>query len=228
MLHYAALAQSLGTDAVEALVMAHELMTPTQHCPALWLSLLSQIRGIYQGKVLAALEGDALPQNSSTPAGSWMQHMDLLGFECYMGNTTASGGGGGGRVPWEDTVSVATVKAGQLENLAKLGAWSAGFGGMKVACTEVGWISAPWAAESGWGSLLDASDGAISALDTDQRSMAVAYSAFIQAFEAQPWYVGSFFWLWRADPTAGGNSDSSPVVWGKTETLQAIRELWLP
>ena len=44
--------------------------------------------------------------------------------------------------------------------------------------------------------------------------------------EAQPWYRGTFFWLWRADPTSGGFADNSPIPNAK-EAAAAIANLWL-
>jgi len=219
MLHYARLAEE-AMGGVEALIVAHELELPASKCGDHWSSLLAAIRAVFSGKLLVALGGDVLTAPPQEVA--WLRQLDLLGFECYMGNTTASLPA----LPWEDA-PLADVIAGQQENVKKLGEWSARMGGMKIACTEVGWISAPWAAESGWGHLQDASDGSVFALDVSVTSQARAYDAFLSVFEAQPWYAGAFFWLWRADPTAGGGSDASPVVWGKSETMAVIMRHWL-
>ena len=42
-----------------------------------------------------------------------------------------------------------------------------------------------------------------------------AYEALFRAFSGEPWWGGVFWWLWRADATAGGTGDSDFTPHGK-------------
>ena len=53
ILHYAALAQAHGVD---ALIVSHELDRPVTNCAAQWASLVSSVRGVYQGKAYSSDE----------------------------------------------------------------------------------------------------------------------------------------------------------------------------
>ena len=127
--------------------------------------------------------------------------------------------------PWQDARLV-DLQAGALASLRGMGAFAAS-SGLRIACTEGGWLAAPWAAETGWGNQYDLADNTMHALDTWGPAQALAYTALLSQIEAQPWFVGGWWWLWRADPTAGGTSDPSPTPWAK-EASAAIAALWLP
>ena len=216
ILHYAVLAQELG---MAYFILAHELQTPTQNCAAQWSALISSVRSVYDGKLLAAVEGDAL---SAGPAQlAWMRSLDLTGFECYLGSTAPPPTS---NALWEDA-PLADLRAGVAAQLPQLANFSRALGGLDIMCTEVGWMAAPWASEIGWGQVTDLSSSDVVALDVNGASQALAYEAFITELEAQPWFAGAWFWLWRADPTAGGLSDNSPVPWAKQSAV-AISQLW--
>ena len=144
-----------------------------------------------------------------------------MGFECYLGSTAKTPADG---AFWRDA-SLDAMLAGVQSNMPMLANFSALLGGHAIACTEVGWMAAPWASETGWGHMFDLADSNVPALNTNGAAHALAYEAFIRTLEAQPWYEGTWFWLWRTDPTAGGPSDNSPVPWAKESGL-AISELW--
>ena len=118
------------------------------------------------------------------------------------------------------------MQAGVERSLEGMAAFAAS-SGLKIACTEGGWVAAPWASESGWGGMLDLSDSTVHDLDTWGPSQALAYTAMLSVIEAKPYFAGGWWWLWRADPTSGGTSDHSPSPWAK-EASAAIAAQWLP
>jgi hypothetical protein len=214
ILHYAALAGELD---LEAFVLAHELSTPSQNCAAQWVALAADTRRVFNGKLLSV--SDTLTPNAESLA--WLRTLDLVGYECYLGSTAAVPAS---RLPWDDA-PLDDMIAGEAAAMAPLANFSALLGGLKIACTEGGWIAAPWASEVGWGALTDLASGDVVPLNTQTHAHALAYEAFITVAEVQPWYAGAWFWLWRADPTAGGPSDASPVPTGK-ESGAAIAQMW--
>jgi hypothetical protein len=214
VLHYAALAGELR---LEAFVLAHELSTATQNCAAQWTALAAAARSVFSGKLLSV--SDTLAPNAESLV--WMRSLDLVGYECYMGSTAPAPASG---LPWDDAPLDAML-AGEAAALAPLANFSALLGGLPVACTEGGWIAAPWASETGWGHITDLASGDVVPLNTQTRAHALAYEAFITVAEQQPWFAGAWFWMWRADPTAGGPSDASPVPFAK-DSGAAIAQLW--
>jgi len=213
MLHYASLATTIGA---KGLIIAHELDRPVTNCANQWASLLAAVRGVFPGAVSVA-QGSGI-FTAPAPTLAWIKTLDWLGVECYQGSFAAAPA-----QPWQDA-DLAALQAGALASLKDMAAFSAS-SGLKIACTEGGWLSAPWAAETGWGEQHDLADMSIHALDTWGPAQALAYSAFLSQIEAQPWYVGGWYWLWRADPTSGGTSDPSPTPWAK-EASAAIAALW--
>ena len=216
MLHYATLAQASG-GGVDSLIIAHELMVASRYCAAEWSALIASVRAIYTtGKLAVAFSMDG---NGNQEEYTWMSELDWMGIECYLGSTAPPPS-----LSYQDA-SDADITAGFERGAATVSAFSAKVGGLKIACTEGGWLSTPWASETGWGNQLDQSDASIFPLATWGPSQALAYEAFLTVFEAQAWYLGSFLWLFRADPTAGGISDNSPTPWGK-EAAAAIALIW--
>lgn len=60
------------------------------------------------------------------------------------------------------------------------------------------------------------------------RSQALWYAAVLQAYYAQAFFDGFLFWLWPADPSAGGLSDSSCTPAGKPLVLAELLARWGP
>lgn len=217
ILHYATLSQQAGAD---GLIISHELDRPVINCATQWASLLESVRGVFSGDVTITVPGSVL---SMAPPPAWMGDLDWLGYECYLGSyapTPASG------LPFDDA-SQEDMNAGAVKVVNDtLGKLSSIYNGKQVACTEVGWMSAPWAAEVGWANMFDYSNQDVSMLDQWAVSQAMAYTAFLQAVEPLPYYRGTLgFWVWRADPTAGGHSDVSATPWGKDASV-AIAKAW--
>ena len=215
MLHYAALASNISAA---GLIIAHELDRPVTNCAAEWTALLAAVRASFGGAVSIA-QGSGI-FGAPAPALAWIKTLSFLGVECYQGSLATAP-----EQPWQDARLV-DLQAGALASLRGMGAFAAS-SGLRIACTEGGWLAAPWAAETGWGNQYDLADNTMHALDTWGPAQALAYTALLSQIEAQPWFVGGWWWLWRADPTAGGTSDPSPTPWAK-EASAAIAALWLP
>ena len=213
ILHYAALAARAGAD---GFLVAHELENPIRHCARRWQILLNHTRNVFTGSVSVAVLPDSFDVPNATIA--WLSRLDWVGVDCYIGGAAPAPA-----MPWEDATLDELIE-GVTTNARPVAAFAARVG-RQVACTEVGWITSPWASETGWGTLLDPASQDVAMLDVNGASQALAYAAFVRVFEAAEWYAGTFFWLWRADPTAGGPSDASPVVWGKPAAVTLI-SLW--
>jgi hypothetical protein len=96
----------------------------------------------------------------------------------------------------------------------------------KIVCTEVGWPSRPWAYSGRAGiTVLDPEDGSVVEQCVSTRAQAMAYAGFLATYYAQPWFDGVLFWMWRADPTAGGGSDDGFVPTGK-EAAAVVKAAW--
>ena len=214
ILPYARLAQAAGAA---GFVVAHELDRPVTNCAAEWATLLAAVRGAFFGAVSVA-QGSGIFQ-AAAPTQAWLRTLSWLGVECYLGSSAAAP-----PEPWRDA-ALADMQAGVAKSLQSFAAYSA-TSGLKIACTEGGWLAAPWASEAGWGQLFDFADASVHFLDVSGPAQALAYTALLSVIEAQPWYVGGWYWLWRADPTAGGTSDPSPTPWAK-EASAAIASLWV-
>lgn len=49
----------------------------------------------------------------------------------------------------------------------------------------------------------------------DVSAQASYYGDVLNALAAQPWFQGTYWWLWSTDPTAGGLNDTSYTPQGK-------------
>jgi hypothetical protein len=214
VLHYARLAAATGMD---GLVLAHELDRPVENCADRWTALVGAVRAAYGG-ALSVAQGSYVVFKAAPATLAWVKTLDYVGIECYQGSLAPAPA-----VPWRDAPP-ADLAAGLLASLDGFAAFHNATG-MQLACTEGGWLAAPWAGEGGWGTLLDPADTTVHFLDNFGASQAAAYTALLTVIEAQPWYAGGWYWFWRADPTAGGTSDPSPVPWAK-EAAEAIAAVW--
>lgn len=69
---------------------------------------------------------------------------DQVGLDCYLGGTAS--------IPSSATPSFDAPLADMIDGMEKksvaVANLSQAVGGLKIGCTEVGWISAPWASET--------------------------------------------------------------------------------
>jgi len=231
VVHYAQLAGGAGVDAY---LLSHELQQAVTVCPDLWLAQLAAVRAVFSGRVSTAFNPDGpaiLP--AAVAAAPWVQALDFIGVDCYFSPPLPPWGGGGGLspsdvhppLPWQD-VAPATLLAAFDALMPPFAALAAATGGKKIVCTEVGWASRPWTYAYRAGTpRLDGEDCSVWDQCVSAGAQAMAYSAFLQAYSAQPWYDGVLFWDWRADPTAGGLSDDGFTPSGKS-AANVTRQFW--
>jgi hypothetical protein len=231
ILHYAALAAATN---VTAFLVQHELYTAAEHCPARWEQLISQVRRIYPtGLVSAAFFGDILdPQVQQTVP--YVKMLDFLGIDCYSGPGPLPNIPYGPVnyshpvLPWQN-VELNTLIAAKRTLMAQY-EQTAQWAGLQIVCTEVGFQSRPWS-YAGYSGVpqLDGADCSVIDQCVSMSAQVLAYQAYLTAFYApeNEWFAGSLFWLWRADPTAGGLSDDGFGVNGKP-AVALIRAFWQP
>jgi len=214
-LHYAALAAAWGVD---AFLLAHELAVPNLHCPALWAQLLARVRGVYAGRVSSVLYFESSAANSP-----WVAGLDFLSVDCYF--TAPLPHSLVPALPWQD-VTLEQLVAAEAALMPPLANFSQRFS-KPIVCTEIGMPSRPWA-YTGWGNtrMLDGEDCSVSDQCISVAAQALAYTAWLQVYYAQPWFDGFLFWIWKADPTAGGLSSNSFSPQGKPPVLNEIKALW--
>jgi hypothetical protein len=221
VVHYAELAASTSTDVY---LLSHELQQAVTVCPTLWEDQLTKVRGVYKGLVSTAFnpDGDSILPALVTSA-PWVQALDFIGVDCYFTPPLPPYNGSGGLspsdvhppLPWQD-LSQDEVLAAFSKLMPPFAALSKATGGKKIVCTEVGWASRPWTYAYRAGTpRLDGEDCSVWDQCVSTNAQAMAYSAFLQTYSAQPWYSGVLFWTWRADPTVGGLSDDGFSPAGK-------------
>jgi hypothetical protein len=85
-----------------------------------------------------------------------------------------------------------------------------------ILITEVGYQSRPSCHVRPWGTVVhDPLDDSAWLEDHDMSCQANAYEALFRVFSNEEWFAGVFWWLWRADTTAGGTGCSDFTPHGK-------------
>ena len=216
-------------------------------CPTRWRALISSVRSVYSGLVSAAFLADILTETVQAKVASYVVgHLDFLGVDCYTGPGElplipyakhSSASYPHPVLPWQDVALnvLSRAKQGTLAQYAQTAAWAK----MNIVCTEVGWPARPWSyggghtqqlprsiADDGHADL-DAADCSVIDQCVAVDAQALAYEAFIETFYSpnNTWFDGVLFWLWRADPTAGGLSDDGFVATGKPAAA-VVAEAW--
>jgi hypothetical protein len=210
-----------------------------------WSALVASVRKVYGGLVSAAFLADILTETVQTKVAPYVVgRLDFLGVDCYTGPGElplipyAKHGSASYPhpvLPWHDVASdvLRSAKRGTIAQYAQTAAWAK----MKIVCTEVGFPARPWSYGGGYTQQRAVADDGHADLDAADCSVidqcvavdaqALAYAAFIDTFYApnNTWFDGTLFWLWRADPTAGGLSDDGFVATGKPAAA-VVAEAW--
>jgi len=216
-LHYARLAATWGVD---AFLLAHELAVPNLHCPLLWMDLLAAVRSVYGGAVSSVLYFESTQANAP-----WVASLDFLSVDCYF--TAPIPPARIPRLPWQD-VALGDLLAAEAALMEPLHNFSQRFA-KPIVCTEIGMPSRPWAYR-GWGNtpMLDGDDCSVNDQCVSVAAQALAYNAWLHTYYQQSWFDGFLFWIWKADPTAGGMTSNSFSPQGKPAVLSAIKAFWGP
>eukprot|EP00041_Stephanoeca_diplocostata_P029241 m.858340 g.858340 ORF g.858340 m.858340 type:complete len:788 (+) comp23522_c0_seq14:74-2437(+) len=70
----------------------------------------------------------------------------------------------------------------------------------------------------------DPEDCSATGLCADTGEQARVYEALLATLYPRDWFLGVNWWLWRADPTAGGETDYTFTPQGKKDTLAVMRK----
>ncbi len=129
-------------------------------------------------------------------------------------------------MPWADATLDDLITAAN-KTMRDFQETSAGFGGKKIVCTELGMPSRPHAYKT-WGGafLLDPEDCSVFDQCFSINAQLLTYQWWLNVFYNQPWFDGFLFWHWRADPTAGGMSSDGFTIQGKAPIQQALKAFW--
>lgn len=210
MVGYARMAQERG---VELLSIGSEYQTLTQPVYApYWNALIDAVRGVYGGKLTyAAYLGEA----SSVP---FWGRLDYVGANIYVGLATQSN-------PSVDDLVAAWSRpppdpqhAGQTGGMipAEYLAYIAKAAGKPVLITEIGYRSAPGAAQK--------PEAVGVSGQVDGAGQAALYEAMFQVWlrDRPDWVKGLFLWDWQPVPTAEDATGYTP----QDKPAEAVMKRW--
>jgi len=185
ILHYAALAQAAGMD---ALCIGNEL-EGTTHREDDWRGLIADIRRTFSGPLTY---GAGFDEVLKVP---FWDALDYIGVSAYY--------------PLVEQPSVparAEIAAGWQPIVGRLERLAARVQ-KPVLFTELGYRSVDIAAHQPWNS------GGTSSVNLQLQ--ADAYAAFFDAVWPRPWLAGVYWWKWDSFPDAGGPQDDDYTPRGK-------------
>jgi len=190
----------------EILSIGSELAGPfkqTHH----WRSLIKRVRAVYDGKLTIALNsGQAIPNGVE-----FLDDLDLVGVEGYYKLKAPP------VATHEELMEAWKPIVRSLEAFHK---WH----GKQILFTEVGYQSRRGThIHPASTNATDPFDCSCTPLCSDPTAQARAYNALLSTMYPKPWFEGVNWWLWRADPTAGGTTDYTFTPQGKPMTLNVIQ-----
>lgn len=189
-----------------------------------WFGIASELDHAFQREaewrvlvaaVRAAFSGSLLIEYGLSADLAWWDALDFIGIDFYSslgGNLTL------GQAPSVPELQAAL--APYVSTIANLSART----GKKVVITEIGYQSRPSCHARPWATVeRNPQDDSPWVCSFDTTCQANAYEAFLSTLVPQPWFAGVFWWLWHADPTSGGTSDSDFTPHGKpAEQVQTM------
>ena len=180
-----------------------------------WRALVGAIRSVYKGKLTVAANALAVV--------SFADELDFLGFDMYSGLALGAPIAGPEAPVVADLVEAWQPYLARLKNISLTT-------GKPVVASELGFQSRPRSYMSPAGSTrFNAGDCSVYLKCYSMHDQWVAYQAFYTAFAPaarEGWFLGVFWWMWRADPTAGGVNDNSFTPNGKpaAQAMKAFSE----
>jgi hypothetical protein len=177
--------------------------------PAEWRTLCASVRAAYSGELLIAAGSDAAPRIT------WWSALDAVGVNLF--------GSLGGNLSLGVAPSVDDLQAAWAPQLAALASLHAATA-LPLVVTSVGFQSRPSCHVRPNGTRPhNPGDDSPWVTSFDMDCQANAYEALLRVFvgspgqapPALPYLRGLFWWLWSADPTSGGTSDSTYSPHGK-------------
>lgn len=186
IVHYAALAQTLGAD---MFCVGCELDSTVGRSDD-WIGTIALVRNVYKGPLIYADD-----QVESEPdAVLWWDSLDYIGMDAYPTLTEKA------------NPTVADFAAGWSSYKAKLRALARRWA-KPLILTEIGYRSVAGGAQNPWDWQRQ---GAV-----DLQVQANAYQAALQAIQGEAWLCGMYWWQWSPDPDEGGTADTGYSPHGK-------------
>lgn len=191
IIHYASLAQeldvdyfSVGTELGSAAPnFVQGKLQPATRGPALqanhWKDVVAKVRSVYHGPLTYA------PGPSEEMAVTWWDVLDAIGIDAYYPLTNI------------DDPTVQQLKAAWAPYIAILAGLHYKYN-LPIIITEVG-----YQARRG----TNLTPGDTYNHNVDLQTQADCCEALFEAFSAQDWWLGVYWWGWTADPHQGGFND---------------------
>eukprot|EP00039_Didymoeca_costata_P006700 m.92517 g.92517 ORF g.92517 m.92517 type:complete len:796 (+) comp13355_c0_seq3:75-2462(+) len=171
--------------------------------------MVGQVRKVYSGKVTIAINsGQAKPG-----AIAFLDALDLVGVEGYY------------KLPVSRYPSLEELQNGWTPIVKALEAYHESHG-KPIMFTEVGYQTRTGTYNSPASTnASDPFDGSVGSMFSfNATAQAISYEALLSSLYPKPWFIGVNWWLWRADPTAGGVCDYTFTPQGKPETLSVMKK----
>jgi len=168
ILHHARKADSLSA---ELFCIGTEYRIPARERPEFWITLIQEVRKVYDGKLTYAANWDNYENIT------WWDELDYIGIDAYF--PLAEG----------DHPSVAEIKEGWMPIKKNLEVFSIKWD-KPILFTEYGFQSGNGAAGKHW-EMDKSSENVNNQLQAD------AYEATFQALAYEKWFAGGFFWKWH-------------------------------
>lgn len=173
LLHYAHMAERL--EAGVFCVGAETDQLAREH-PAFWRSLITEVRNVYEGELTYAANFDSFAQIPFWPV------LDRIGVQAYFPLAAQ-----------QETVSVSALKNRWAPYKAMLAA-EASEHNRPVLFTEIGYRSAPMAAQKPWAWPTSEEQKTVT---PDPEMQAKLYQAFYESVWEETWFSGALLWKWH-------------------------------
>ena len=173
LMHYARMAERLEAD---VFCVGTETDRLAASHPGFWRELIADVRDVYSGELTYAANFGTFGQIP------FWEALDRIGVQAYFPLAAARG-----------SVSVASLKRRWTPYKAAL-ATEARVHGRPVLFTEIGYRSAPHAAQQPWAW---PASGEQATMTPAPELQARLYRAFFQSVWQEPWFSGALLWKWH-------------------------------
>lgn len=182
LMKYAKLSDSLNVD---AFCIGVELKNFVKERPQYWIELIKEVKKVYSGDITYAANWD---NYKNIPFWS---ELDFIGIDAYF--------------PLSSNKHPSLLELQKNYNLLSLSLSEFSLSTNKpIAFTEYGFRSSEYCCNKPWEHH--------TSLNTNYECQEVAYQAFFNTINKEPWFLGGFFWKWFASNHVNeeSSSDYSP------------------